>query len=521
VSLLYLLLIFVVWLGGPSLMVEPRVSAGVSAGVFAGGYAALVLGVAAWSRALARGMERGRLHRSVERFNRMLSLARLAVPVWLAVAIFTPLGYGRLVLEGMSSWAVVRFSHGGQTMAVGLALPAFIAGTLPSLLTWVGLWWAQYPADRAMREQSVMDQLALSLPVRSAPALGQYLAINVRLQLLFALVPLLLMLLLRDGAVMAMRVSGLYPWRASAVEDWLLLPAAAPVLLLGPEILRRIWHTEPLPPSPLRRRLERMCRRYRLGYRDILLWHTQFMTGNAAVMGLVGPLRYILLSDLLLETLTDEQIEAVFAHEMGHVVHRHMAWYALFFILVGLAAAALDAAAALVVKPATLSGLAGLADMDAAVLARTVREGVVVLSMGAMAVGGFGFIGRLFERQADVFAARTMGGSGNAFDEGDAPEAADGAAGRDSARVTWGHVGQEGAMAFISALNRVAAINNIPMRGRSWPHGSIASRMEYLMHLAADPEATEEFDRGMRRLYWGLLAATVVCAAAAIALPSG
>ena len=37
--------------------------------------------------------------------------------------------------------------------------------------------------------------------------------------------------------------------------------------------------------------------------------------------------RYILLSDLLLERMDDEQIEAVFAHEVGHVVHRHMAWY--------------------------------------------------------------------------------------------------------------------------------------------------------------------------------------------------
>ena len=69
-------------------------------------------------------------------------------------------------------------------------------------------------------------------------------------------------------------------------------------------------------------------------YRDILVWRTHSNMGNAAVMGILPHMRYVLLSDLLLETMTDEQIEAVFAHEMGHVVHRHMAWFVLFFVTV-------------------------------------------------------------------------------------------------------------------------------------------------------------------------------------------
>ena len=62
-------------------------------------------------------------------------------------------------------------------------------------------------------------------------------------------------------------------------------------------------------------------------YRDILLWQTNHNMGNAAVMGLVPRMHYILLSDVLLETMTDQQIEAVFAHEIGHVKHWHMGWY--------------------------------------------------------------------------------------------------------------------------------------------------------------------------------------------------
>ena len=31
--------------------------------------------------------------------------------------------------------------------------------------------------------------------------------------------------------------------------------------------------------------------------------------------------------------MTDEQIEAVFAHEVGHIVHRHMMWYLVLIVL--------------------------------------------------------------------------------------------------------------------------------------------------------------------------------------------
>ena len=56
----------------------------------------------------------------------------------------------------------------------------------------------------------------------------------------------------------------------------------------------------------------------------MLTWRTRHQIGNAAVMGFIPQVRYILLTDLLLETMSDEQIEAVFAHEMGHVLADHV-----------------------------------------------------------------------------------------------------------------------------------------------------------------------------------------------------
>src|SRR6185436_21061634 len=78
---------------------------------------------------------------------------------------------------------------------------------------------------------------------------------------------------------------------------------------------------------------ERTCRRIGLRYREILLWHTHGMAINAAVMGFVGPLRYILVSDALLETMDEEEIEAVFGHEAGHVRHYHLQFFMLFVMV--------------------------------------------------------------------------------------------------------------------------------------------------------------------------------------------
>src|SRR5690606_775026 len=83
----------------------------------------------------------------------------------------------------------------------------------------------------------------------------------------------------------------------------------------------------------LRERLEDLCRRIGLTYRRILIWESDGMVVNAAVMGLLRPVRYMLLSDGLLEMMDDRKIEAVFGHEAGHVKNRHIQYYLLVAVL--------------------------------------------------------------------------------------------------------------------------------------------------------------------------------------------
>src|SRR2546421_4810537 len=315
------MVLFLVWLAWPG---EQRWSVAEQwpwLVLFIGFYVFLVVLLGLWSRVLARRIDATNFQQSVRRFNHTMFAARLSVPAWFAVGVWK-LGWGPLIAGGL-----------GPKLA-GM-LPGVLLGTFPAFAAWMGLWWSQYPADRALREQNILRDWENDLPVHQPPAFGSYFAMNLRLQVLFTVVPVLMWVGTRD--LMMFSSSRLF----RAGDDHLqpraeLLAsavAAAVVFLLVPKVLRRVLNTCPLPQSTLRRRLEMLCQRANVRFSDILLWRTQNNIGNAAVMGILPWMRYFLLSDVLVERMTDEEIEAVFAHELGHIVHRHMTWYALFFIV--------------------------------------------------------------------------------------------------------------------------------------------------------------------------------------------
>jgi STE24 endopeptidase len=489
VSRFLILFLFLIWTAWPG---SAKPSTGIpwsETALFLGVFAVIVLALGVWSRVLARHVTGQNLHRSLARFNKGIFAARMAIPIWFGVGMF--------VLD----WGVVVEHLLGPVARWPVQLPGAALGVLPPVLAWMGLWWSRFPADRALREQSLLTYLENDLPVHSAPKFWDYFRSNVRLQVLFTLVPVALILGVRDMATFALWKVHPTAGATATIDAIVSLGSAMLVLLLAPEILRRVLHTQPLPPSPLRDRLEALCKRSKLRYREILLWHTENNMGNAAVMGLIPRVRYILLSDLLLESMRDEQIEAVFAHEVGHIVHRHMGWYVVFFVILMLAG----------VGASTTFGH----HLDFVQLPSWLPPELIVtaISVGAFLLT-FGFLSRRFERQADVYAARTiqMAGQQNLAQVVEARfEAA-----RPIAYESRTHVGPYGATVFASALHRVAVINNIPVAARSWCHGSIAKRMKYLEDLSADPSHTTRFDRFMGKLYATLVFALVVCGAWAV-----
>ncbi len=86
-----------------------------------------------------------------------------------------------------------------------------------------------------------------------------------------------------------------------------------------PHLLSRIWKTSTLPTSPLRDRLTELTRRMGVRCRDFRIWQTDRQVLNAAVAGLLPSVRTIFMTDALLLYLRDDEMEAVIAHELGHV----------------------------------------------------------------------------------------------------------------------------------------------------------------------------------------------------------
>lgn len=128
------------------------------------------------------------------------------------------------------------------------------------------------------------------------------------------------------GAVMFCLLYGAQQWGGSL---WWLLAASFMFVFsivlaqLGPVLLIPIFFKlHPLAEGPLKKRLLDMCRDFKIDVKDVyhLGMGDKTEKGNAAFTGL-GRTKRILIGDTLYERFLPEQVEAVFAHELGHQVH--------------------------------------------------------------------------------------------------------------------------------------------------------------------------------------------------------
>lgn len=223
---------------------------------------------------------------------------------------------------------------------------------------------------------------------------------------------------------------------------------------LGPIVLVPLFYRlAPLEPSELTDRLSSLSRRTGAEVRGVFRidLSRRSTAANAALVGL-GSTRRIVLGDTLLDRFTPDEIEAVFAHELGHHVHRDIG--RLVLVESALNLVGLFVVSRILAAGVSSFGFAGLAD-------------VAAFPLIALGLFGFGIVttplsnafSRSLERAADRYA---LGASSNPT-------------------------------AFVSAMRRLADQNLSEYRPERWvelllyshpsPHRRVQMGMDYLRQI--------------------------------------
>jgi len=327
----------------------------------------------------------------------------------------------------------------------GLGWPVFVWATL-GLQRTIAL---DYVVILAPFLASVLGALIIGFPAQRRTSgrdwtLGSYLVFVLRHYWAFLLIPWFLYVVALDVMEMLVEPGLDQTWRAPL--EWLVvLGLMALLYAFWPLALRWIWSTSRLPDGAL-----------------------------AAVAGLAAPVRYILLTDTLLERLGPQEVEAVLGHELGHVRRRHIPYYVLF--AVGFIALA-------VVADIWLGGALPEPSLSPGAEASLLDLLVAVVLVGAYWGVLFGWLSRRFEREADLVAADMVGD----------------------------------AEVFAQALERIARINGRPLERPGWRHFSIAERTRFVREAAVDSALGTRAVAQVILIRRALLAATMVAVAAGLA----
>ena len=239
------------------------------------------------------------------------------------------------------------------------------------------------------------------------------------------------------------------PWGDLAFFGFFLLF----VLLFFPPLVRRLWGCEPLADGPLKEELTSFCAKQHFKA-DLYLWPLfEGRVPTAAVMGIVPGLRYILITPALIESMSGAEMEAVMAHEIGHVKYFHML---LYLLLIG----GFSLFAGVLSEPALYFVLSR--DVFYTIIEKThisLENGLTLLGAVPLLLIMllyfrflFGYFIRNFERQADLFSFSALGGSS----------------------------------ALVAAFERLAVITGTSKDQPSWHHFSLGQRIDFLQQCETD-----------------------------------
>lgn len=410
---------------------------------------------------------RGEIAKTYGRFRRLLGYANLLVCVLAVVG----LGWGWTVWHR----AVLPSDRSLLAPMAELLVPA------PYIFAVFAVWIIHYDAERAFHSSANRSDQ----PFWSRTG---YFVFQLRSFAFLVFLPLVLFAANQTFLRLAPETAG--DWR-SQLAAFLVMPLLFVVL---PLFVKPALGLQSLPAGPARDRLEAIARREKFRCTDLLHWPTRGQMLNAMVLGLVPRARYVVFTDKLLESLTPDELDAVFGHEIGHVRYQHLPYYLLFLML--------SFVAVMCAVDAGMGALAAGGWIDA-VAWEPWAALPPLAALFAYIFLAFGFLSRRCERQADLHGCRVASGG-----DGITPL---------------------GIAAMIKALERVGDASDVkssPVERRpsflrrtaalvrSWQHGSIPERIEYLLSLLEQPEREGEFQRRVYRLKWAIVLGLVAFIAA-------
>lgn len=333
--------------------------------------------------------------------------------------------------------AIIVAAFGFGTNQLVTTIPYFGVWTTLHVSWVLFLYWGGVASICMMARRWSKPSMLFKRPQGADNAL-----IQLRLTMPFA-VPFLLFSLLGDV------VNQLTTGHTDAATNFFVLLASvlflAATIVFFPLLLTTVWGCRPIEPGPLHDRLETICQKAQFRVGGLLTWPNLGSTLTAAIIGVVPRFRYVIFTPSLLEKLSQDAVEAVLVHEIGHYLRRHLLIYPFIF-----AGAMLPLAITSDIFP-----------NETAWVAFALYAGVIILYVRFV----FGFFSRLFERQADL----------TCFDLGVPAEE------------------------MIEALDEVGYLSGNIHDCPNWHHYSIRQRMTFLQQACEQPMLITQHHTRVRR----------------------
>jgi len=239
------------------------------------------------------------------------------------------------------------------------------------------------------------------------------------------------------------------------------------IAVVGPVFIRMFWRCKPLEVGNSRSRIQSIGKAADIKYADILYWPIfggRLIT--AGVMGLTKKFRYILVTDALLRYLEPEEIDAVIAHEIGHVRRKHLVFYLFFFVGYLLVSYALfDLFILLVLYSRPVYRIIEIIGIQQPTALSLIFSLMIIILFLIYFRYIFGYFMRNFERQADTFVYTL-------FNSADA---------------------------LITTLKKIATSSGQSPDRPNWHHFSITERIAYLEKCELDRTWIHRHDKKVRK----------------------